>query len=76
MEISDEKAWILLVSSMLLSTAGNVARLNAEQLKSEYVGHTLSFKTKKGATGKSKLRRNGTSRLWNTNFDPKSDKGT
>lgn len=59
------------------STTTSFAKpMTAEQLSNEYIGKSLSFKAPGGSSGKVRFRKNGTVKLWNTNFSVKEDSGT
>ena len=47
-----------------------------EDLKREFLGKTLQFKTGQGSTGKVRYARNGTVKLWSHNFAPRTDAGS
>lgn len=59
-----------------IASPSAAANLTGAQMKTEIVGKTVFFKTKKGNTGRVRYSKNGKSKLSKTNFDLKKDSGT
>ena len=69
---------ILFTAVFIFATinVSHAANLTSAEIKSDYVGHSYTFKTKEDATGTIKVSKNGKLKLSKTNFALKSDSGT
>ena len=71
------KILTVIAASIVIFASSEVhAKMTADEIKSEIIGKSWKFESKTGGTGRIKFSSNGKSRLSNTNFDPKRDKGT